>query len=88
MRRLVLTLALCCICAAAHADSYRFRDGVVVDGDSIAALIKRAGQPDRIVQLQNEYGAGVGERWEYFIDDKLVSFEIYNGKVHSISEAR
>ena len=88
MRRLVLTLALCCICAAAHADMYRFRDGVVTDGDSVAALIKRAGQPNRIVQLENRYGAAIGERWDYYIDDKLVSFEIYDGKVHSITEAR
>ena len=88
MRRLALILALFCLSAAAHADSYRFANGVVVDGDSVAALIKRAGQPNRIVTLENRFGAAVGERWDYYIDDKLVSFEIYDGKVHAIIEAR
>ena len=88
MRRLALTLVLFCISAAAHADRYRFRNGLVTDGDSVAALIKRAGQPDRIVQLVNEYGAGVGERWDYYIDDKVVSFEISGGRIDSIIETR
>ena len=89
MRRLVLAVALCCLCSIAYAaDTYRFSGGVVATGDSVAAVIKRGGQPSRIVQLQNRYGAAVGERWDYYTDGKLVSFEIYDGKVYSITETR
>lgn len=86
MRRIILTIILLCVCAAASAATYRFRNGVVTEGDSVAAVIQRAGKPDRIVQLQNEYGAGVGERWEYYFGNKLVSLELSGGKVISISE--
>lgn len=89
MRRHFLTIALLCFSAAAMAaDTYRFGGGVVSTGDSVAALVKRAGQPSRIVQLENSYGAAVGERWDYFIDGKLVSFEISGGRIIAITETR
>lgn len=86
MRRFVLTVVLLCLCTAASAATYRFRNGVVTEGDSVAAVIQRAGKPDRIVQLENEYGAGVGERWEYYFGNKLVALVISGGKVVSITE--
>ena len=86
MRRIILTLVLLCLCAAASAATYRFRNGVVTEGDSVAAVIQRAGKPDRVVQLQNEYGAGVGERWEYYFGSKLVALVISDGRVISIRE--
>lgn len=86
MRRIILTVVLLCLCAAASAATYRFRNGVVTEGDSVAAVIQRAGKPDRIVQLQNEYGAGVGERWEYYFGNKLVALVISGGRVIEISE--
>ncbi len=86
MRRIILTVVLLCLCAAASAATYRFRNGVVTEGDSVAAVMQRAGKPDRIVQLENEYGAGVGERWEYYFGSKLVALVISGGKVISISE--
>lgn len=86
MRRIILTIVLLCLCAAASAATYRFRNGVVTEGDSVAAVIQRAGKPDRVVQLQNEYGAGVGERWEYYFGTKLVSLVISGGRVIEITE--
>lgn len=86
MRRIILTVVLLCLCAAASAATYRFRNGVVTEGDSVAAVMQRAGKPDRIVQLENEYGAGVGERWEYYFGSKLVALVISGGKVISIGE--
>ena len=44
--------------------------------------------PARVVQLQNEFGAVTGERWEYDIDGKTVGFTIRNGKVERIDESR
>lgn len=86
MRRIILTIILLCLCAAANAATYRFRNGVVTEGDSVAAVLQRAGRPDRVVQLQNRYGAGVGERWEYYFDRKLVSIIISGGRVVAIEE--
>lgn len=89
MRRLILAAGLVLAMGAATAgDMYRFGGGVVSVGDSIAALLKRAGQPDRIVQLENAVGAAVGERWDYYEDGKLVSFEITGGRIQRISETR
>lgn len=88
MRKIILAIALMSLSAAALADSYRFSGGLVMDGDSVATLIKCAGQPNRIVQMENKFGAAVGERWDYYIDDKLVSFYISAGQVRSISEVR
>lgn len=72
---------------AADLVSYRFERGVVTTGDSTGALIERAGRPDRTVQLENRYGAGVGERWEYFRrEGKVVAFVIRDSRVVSIDE--
>lgn len=86
MRRFVLTVVLLCLCTAASAATYRFRNGVVTEGDSVAAVIQRAGQPDRIVTLENSRGGAVGERWEYYFGSKLVALVISGGKVVSITE--
>lgn len=86
MRRIILTIILLCVCAAATAGTYRFRNGVVSEGDSVAAVMQRAGKPDRVVELQNERGAAVGERWEYYFGNKLVALVISGGRVLEISE--
>ena len=89
MRTILLTVLLLAASASAFATStYRFRGGVVSVGDSIAGLAQRAGAPSRVVPLENEYGAAIGERWDYYIDGKLVSFEITGGVVVHISETR
>ena len=52
-------------------------------------MVRKAGrQPDRIVQLENRRGAAVGERWEYYLDNKQVNFEIRGGRVVDIQEVR
>lgn len=86
--RLLLALILALAMGAAFAsDTYRFSGGVVSVGDTIAALVQRAGKADRIVPLQNAYGAGVGERWEYYVGDKMVSFYISGGRIYRIDES-
>lgn len=69
--------------------SFRFGDAVVTTGDSPATVIHKAGrQPDRIVRLENRRGAAVGERWEYYLENKQVNFEIRDGRVVDIQELR
>lgn len=68
------------------ADTYACGQRVVGVGDSIAALRSRCGEPDRIVQLVNVYGAGTGQRWEYDRRNTTVLFSISNGRVTAIDE--
>ncbi len=87
--RHVLILCLALLTAPAIAgDTFRFDRGVVSLGDSTAALTQRGGQPDRIVRLENRFGAAVGERWEYHLRDKQVNFSISNGRILRIDELR
>ena len=88
MRFIALILIALIAASPARADSYRFRGGLVMDGDSVATLVQRAGQPNRIVPIENKFGAVIGETWEYYIDRKMVSFVISGGKVLSITETR
>lgn len=89
MRWIVAVILSFALAAPAQAfDTYRFDARVVAVGDSTGRLVQAAGQPARVVQLQNEFGAVTGERWEYDIDGKTVGFTIRNGKVERIDESR
>lgn len=87
--RIILAGLLALAAFDAHAfDTFAFPRGVVSKGDSTAALVQRAGQPDRIVTLENRRGAAVGERWEYFLRDKQVNFTISGGRITQVEELR
>ena len=89
MRRIAAVFLMLALASPAWAfDTYRFDARVIAVGDSTGKLVQAAGQPARIVQLQNEYGAVVAERWEYDIDGKTVGFTIGGGKVERIDENR
>lgn len=83
---LVMLLAVSGLAAA--GDTFRFDRGVVGTGDTVAELVQKAGKPDRRVQLENRYGGGTGERWEYYLaNGRMVSFIIHDGRVLLIDEA-
>ncbi|HEY9541254.1 MAG TPA: DUF2845 domain-containing protein [Luteimonas sp.] len=89
MRLLIASLLALAMMPAMADFSFRFGDGVVITGDSPGTIVRKAGrQPDRIVQLENRHGAAVGERWEYYLDNKQVNFEIREGRVVDIQEVR
>ena len=88
MRYAIVLALLLATGTALAGDTYRFSRGVVTVGDSTGTVMQKAGEPSRVVQLQNGFGAGVGERWEYFIDGKTVMLTIRGGKVISIEEVR
>ncbi len=87
MRSLLIIIALA-LAVPALADTYAFGSRLVVSGDGPGKVIEVAGKPDRVVTIENDYGAAVGERWEYYIDGKTVSIEIIGGKVTRITEMR
>lgn len=86
--RLLVAIALLALCGAVYAgDTFRFDRGIVSAGDTVAQLVQKGGKPDRTVQLENKFGAGRGERWEYYLPDgKMVSFYVNGGRVVSIEE--
>lgn len=87
MRSLV-TLILAVLCGLAFAgETHRFPLGIVSVGDPVAALIERAGQPSHKTDIENLYGAVVGERWDYYLPEgKMVQFNIHDGRISSIVE--
>lgn len=90
MKILVLLIVLTSTLAA--ADTIRMNKRIITDGDSEGAVMKIAGKPDRRIQLVNKYGAGVGEKWVYYLDtygaEKTVEITLSGGRVQSITEIR
>jgi len=88
MYRALLPFMLAVLAAPAFADTISFGNRVLTDGDSTGKVIEVAGKPDRVEQIQNRFGAVIGERWEYYRNGKTITFTIIEGKVKSITETR
>lgn len=88
MRIMLATVLLLAAGAAQAFDTYSFPRGIVSTGDSTAVLMQKGGKPDRIVTLQNRYGAAVGERWEYYLGHKQVNFTVHDGRITRVDEIR
>ena len=87
--RLLLTLLLAVLSGLAFAgETHRFPLGIVSVGDPVAALIERAGQPSSKKDIENTYGAVIGERWDYYLPEgKMVQFNIRDGHITTIVES-
>jgi hypothetical protein len=79
----VLAMLLLLISVGTPADDASWSCGyqVVTVGAPITKLRQACGVPDRVVRLQNEKGAAVGERWEYQRGQSLVLFTLSGGRV-------
>ncbi len=76
------------VCSIAHAlDTYRVGSRLIVVGDPVTKLIDLAGDPVFKEPIQDGYGAYLGERWQYKIDERYVTFVIRDAKVKSIQES-
>lgn len=73
--------------AATASDTVRMNRGIVTTGMNVAEVISKAGQPSRIVTLENARGGAVGERWEYYRGRKMVALTISGGRVLRIDES-
>lgn len=73
------------VCAS---DSVTFGYKVITIGDGVGRVYEVAGKPDRVVTLQNRFGAAVGERLEYYRDGKTTMITIRSGQVVAIEEVR
>jgi hypothetical protein len=88
MRFLVLAVGLLAAGLVGAADTYRSGSRVITVGDSTAKLAQIVGTPTIKEPIESPQGGREGERWQYAIDGKTVTFEIRNGKVASIDERR
>ena len=72
---------------AASASAARFGNRLVTEGDSVGTVRQAAGTPDRIVTIENDRGAAIGERWEYYrADGTTVFITIKEGRVSKVEE--
>lgn len=88
MRFLVLAAGLLAAAAAGASDTYRSGNRVITVGDSAAKLAQIVGTPAIKEPIETRQGGREGERWQYAVDGKTVTFEVRNGKVASIDERR
>ena len=80
-----LLLMLVSVCAYA-GDTTRIDGKIITTGMTVAEVASRVGQPTRNVQLQNGYGAAMGERWEYWEGRRMIALIVQGGKVVKIDE--
>jgi hypothetical protein len=88
VRSLILAAGLLAAGLVHAADTYRSGSRVVTVGDSAAKLTQVVGTPTVKEPIESKQGGHVGERWQYAVDGKTVTFEIRDGKVYSIDERR
>lgn len=88
MRVLILAAGLLMAGLAVAADTYRSGSRVITVGDSAAKLAQIVGDPAIKVPIETKEGGYQGERWQYSLDGKTVTFEIRDSKVASIDERR
>ena len=86
MFRIIIAVVFALVASVAIADTIRIDNRIITTGMSLAEVIDRAGQPSRTVQLENVYGAGVGERWEYYRGKKQYNVWVSGGKVVKVDE--
>jgi hypothetical protein len=87
-QRILIAAALALASSYATAgDTIRIDNRIITTGMSTAEVIDRAGQPSRTIQLENVYGAGVGERWEYYRKGKQYDIWLAGGKVVKVDES-
>ncbi len=89
MRRLLLVLLLA-ISLGIHAnDTLRVGQQVLTAGDPVTHVIDLLGTPVFKEPLQNQYGAYVGERWQYKRESgRVVTITIVGGRVANIEESQ
>lgn len=87
MRRLIL-IPLLALAMAAHAsNTLRIGQQVLAVGDTAVHAIELLGTPAYKEPVQNQYGAFLGERWQYSLNKgRVVVVTIIAGKIASIED--
>ena len=86
IRILVLLSVLFLSLNVSANSTYRVGYQVLVRGDSATHVIELMGEPAYKEPIQNEFSAYVGQRWQYLVDNRTVTFIIINGRVNNIQD--
>ncbi len=88
--RLRWTMLLCLAfsTAAPAFDTYRVGSQLIHTGDSATELLDVLGNPVYKEPIETGRGGFVGERWQYRLDGKAVTFTIRDGRIVHIDEIR
>ena len=69
-------------------DTYRVGSQLIRTGDSVSELLDLLGNPVYKEVIETGHGGFVGERWQYRLDGKAVTFTIHDGRIVHIDEIR
>ncbi|MGO1072931.1 DUF2845 domain-containing protein [Lysobacter sp. CA199] len=86
MRSAIIVVLATMLALPAWAQSVAFGNKLVTVGDTVGRLYQVAGKPDRVVQLENKFGANDGERFEYYLKGKTVLITVRDGAIVQVSE--
>lgn len=67
------------------SETTRIDGTIVTTGMTSSEVLKRVGEPDAREDVQNKYGAVLGQRWEYH-GKRMVTLWVRAGKVERIDE--
>ena len=67
------------------SETTRIDGTIVTTGMTSSEVLKRVGEPDAREDVQNKYGAVLGQRWEYH-GNRMVTLWVRAGKVERIDE--
>lgn len=82
-----LAFGLLLISASAMAgDTARIDGRIVTTGMTTAEVLDRVGQPTVREDITNQYGAVLGQRWEYHDGRKMVTLWVRLGRVERIED--
>ena len=83
MIRFALLMMLASLAYA--SETTRIDGTIVTTGMTSSEVLKRVGEPDAREDVQNKYGAVLGQRWEYH-GKRMVTLWVRAGKVERIDE--
>jgi hypothetical protein len=87
-RTTLLAAMLLTATSAFALDTFRFGSRLVEVGDSAGKLMEIAGEPVYREAIESAQGGREGERWQYSLDGKSVTFVIKDSKIASIEQLR
>ena len=84
----LFALSASAFAASPTAETIAFGSRVVSVGDPVGHVMEIAGKPDRDIEIQNDKGAAIGERFEYYREGKTILVTITSGRVVKLEELR
>lgn len=85
-RWIVFFVGLVLAGVVAASDSVRFGSQVITVGDSEGRVRRAAGEPARVVRLENRFGGAAGYRLDYENGRSTIQITIEAGRVVRIEE--